>query len=267
MFKTYEFIFAGMPSSMYGLMVCDFSGNSHSNNPFGNKAEIIETRIPGRVRPLHYGVNYNEEPLSFKLVFGSDKELDRWNLQEIAQWLTGYQQYQWLQIEQPDLAHVEFRCLITELKPISVGWVPYAFEATVQCDCAYAYGHPFEYNETVDGNSEIYILNDSTVRQCIWPELEITVGEDITEFSITNESDLNYEGEPRVFSLEGIPTGGATVYVNNENNIIRDVTYGTNLYDGFNDHFFRLVPGDNILKIKGTGNLKIAGRFIYNVGA
>lgn len=262
MFKTYEFIFAGMPSSMYGLMVYDFSGNSHSDNPFGNKAEIIETRIPGRVRPLHYGVNYNEEPLSFKLVFGSEKPLDRWDLQGISQWLTGYQQYQWLQIEQPDMTYMSFRCLIKKLTPITVGWYPHAFEAEVICDCPYAYGEEFTETINFSNGMSYYLFSDSSAKDPCKPTMNIITTSGTT-FAITNQSDNN-----RVFKIDGLPSSGAQIYVDNENCIIEDKNNTQrDYYAGFNDNFFRIIPGDNYLQFTGSGTITITGRYYYNVGA
>ena len=261
MFNSYEFIFAGVPSSMYGLMVCDFGGNSHSDNAFGNSAEILETRIQGRVRPLHYGVDYHKEPLSFKLVFGSERQLDRWDLQDISYWLTGHQQYQWLSIEQPDLAHVEFRCLITKLTPISVGWVPYAFEAEVTCDCPYAYGLPFEHRENFYDGDIIHLYNDSTARVMCFPEMVIRPANGCTEIAITNVSDNG-----KVFKLSEIPASVSEIYVDNDNCIIR-ATDNIDLYNGFNDCFFGLVPGDNTLEMLGSGTITVSGRYFYNVGA
>lgn len=267
MFNAYEFIFAGMPSSMYGLVVCDFDGNTHSNNPFGNKAEIIETRIPGRVRPLHYGVDYHKSPLSFTLIFGCDRELDRWEMEEISHWLTGHQQYQWLSIEQPDLDHVEFRCLIEELKPLSVGWIPYAFEATVKCDCPYAYGFPFEYTYDFSDGDEIVILNTGSAREYCYPVIDFVPASSCTQLEIVNYSDINHWGDPTSFFIGGIPTGSPVVHIDCMNCIIEDRTFGTDLYDGFNDNFFRLIPGENILALHGSGALTISGRYYYNVGA
>lgn len=62
MYRTYEFTFAGMPASMYGMYVADVGNKKHSDNPFGNQANIVETRIANRVTPIHYGVRYNDEP-------------------------------------------------------------------------------------------------------------------------------------------------------------------------------------------------------------
>lgn len=56
MYKTYEFTFAGEPASMFGMFMADIGNKSHADNPFGNVANIVETRLPNRVTPLHFGV-------------------------------------------------------------------------------------------------------------------------------------------------------------------------------------------------------------------
>lgn len=262
MYKSYEFIFADMPSSMYGLMIYDIGNKQHSDVSFGNKASILESRIRGRIRPLHYGVDYNSAPLSFNLIFGAKQELDRWQLQEVAHWLTGYQQYQWMSIEQPDLSHVQFRCLITQLTPISVGWAPHAFEAQVQCDCPYAYGYPFSETITFSDGDQYLLYNDGTAREPCKPLLEIVMKPGCTSLAITNNVDKD-----GLFELAGIPADGATVIVDNENGIIQCTPSRYDLYDGFNDHFLRLYPGENLLTFRGSGTVTISGRYLYNVGA
>lgn len=139
MFKSYEFTYAGMPASMFGMYIADMSSNKHSANSFGNKANLVETRLANRVAPIHYGVRYNDSPLSFTLIFGADHKLDRYEMQAVSKWLTGYQEYQWLSIDQPDMEHIQFRCLVQELTPIHLSWVPMAFEAKIICDCPYGY--------------------------------------------------------------------------------------------------------------------------------
>ena len=171
LFNSYEFSFAGESSLMYGLMIYDIGSHTQSDVPFGNIAKIVETRTNNRIRPIHYGVNYHSSPLQFKLVFGSLEPLDRYEMENIAFWLTGHQDYQWLSIDQPDLERVQFRCLITQLQPITDGWIPYAFEATVVCDCPYAYGFPFEYRYDINGTADILFRNDSSVREYVKPIL------------------------------------------------------------------------------------------------
>ena len=243
---------------MYGVKLYDFGGNGQSNVAFGNKASIVETRTNNRIRPIHFGVNYHSSPLQFKLVFGSMEPLDRYEMENIAFWLTGHQDYQWLSIDQPDLERVQFKCLITQLTPLTDGWLPYAFEANVVCDCPYAYGFPFEYQYDINGVSDILFRNDSSVREYIKPTL-IYVPDSGGTLSIVNHDD-----DDREFRLTGIPSS-TTVIINNDNCIIQETVDNTNLYDGFNLNFFRFVHGDNNLTITGNGKLTITGRLLYNV--
>lgn len=243
---------------MYGLMLYDFGGNGQDNVSFGNRASIVETRTNNRIRPIHFGVNYHSSPLQFKLVFGSMKSLDRYEMENISFWLTGHQDYQWLSIDQPDLERVQFRCIITQLTPLSDGWLPYAFEATVVCDCPYAYGFPFECRYDIDGKKDVLFRNDSSVREYIKPTLTYIPASGGT-LSIVNHSDHGRE-----FKLSGIPSY-ACVVIDNENGIIQETVDKVNLYDGFNLNFFRFVHGDNNLTITGKGSLTISGRLLYNV--
>lgn len=259
LFNSYEFTFAGESSYQYGLMLYDFGGEGQDAVSFGNKGSIIETRTLRRIQPLHFGVNYHSSPLQFKLVFGSlEKELDRYDLENISYWLTGYQDYQWLSIDQPDLERVQFRCLITQLTPIHDGWLPYALEATVVCDCPYAYGYPFEERYYINGATDILFRNDGSTHEYIKPTLVYTPTSGGT-LSIVNHDDGNRE-----FKLTGIPSS-TEVVIDNRNGIIQDTVGKTNLYDGFNLNFFRLVHGDNNLTITGSGALTMTGRLLYNV--
>ena len=259
MFNSYEFSFDGESSLMYGLMLYDIGGTGQDDVSFGNKASIIETRTNNRIQPLHFGVNYHNEPLKFTLVFGTDRPLDRYEMEDISLWLTGHQDYRWLSIDQPDMENFQFRCIITELKPIPDGWLPYAFQATVVCDCPYAYGFPFEYQYTISEPTDILFRNESTTRALLRPMLQFQAGNDSGCISIVNHNDNDRE-----FLITEVPAL-SNVVIDNNNGILQDTVYGTNLYDKFNLNFFRLVHGDNNLTINGTGILTISGRFLYNV--
>ena len=179
-------------------------------------------------------------------------------------WLTGHQQYQWLSIDQPDLEHVQFRCLITKLTPLAHSWLPVAFEANILCDCPYAYGCPFEESYTINGETNILFRNNGSVREYFKPYISFRPAFGTTELKIVNADDGGRE-----FLLSDIPTGAAVVNIDNRNGIIQDQDNKFNLYDGFKDcmKFFRLVHGDNNLVVTGNGTLTIYGRFLYNVSA
>ncbi len=247
---------------MYDLMIYDFDGNGQDNVSFGNQASIVETRIYNRIKPIHFGVNYHKTPLQFKLVFGAMRALDRYELENISLWLTGHQDYQWLSIDQQDLEHVQFRCLITQLTPLTHGWLPVAFEAMVICDCPYAYGYPFEKQYQIGNATSILFRNESSVREYVKPVLTFKPLAGTKSLRIVNYSDNN-----RTFQLSNIPSSEVCVFIDNGNGIIQDTKNGYNLYDGFNLNFFRLVQGDNHLIVSGSGTLTIAGRLFHNVAA
>lgn len=261
MFNAYEFMYAGESSYQYGLMIYDFDGKGQNDVAFGNKASIIETRINNRIRPIHFGVNYHKYPLEFKLVFGSERVLDRYEMENISFWLTGHQDYQWLSIDQPDMELFQFKCLITELTPITHGWLPVAFEATVVCDCPYAYGFEFNKQYPINGATDILFRNESSVREFIKPFIYYDPMGNFDKLSIVNHSDNDRE-----FLIENIPaSSGIHMTIDNENGIIQETVYGYNMYDGFNLNFFRFVHGDNNLTVTGKGTLTFSGRFLYNV--
>lgn len=258
MFNAYEFLFNGESSLTYDLMLYDYNGKGQSDIPFGNQANILEVRPQKRVQPIHFGVDYNSRPLEFTLVFGADRYLTRQELEKISFWLTGHQEYKWLSIVQDDLSHVQFKCLFTKLTPISHGWLPVAFEATVRCDCPYAYGLPFQKSYDISGETQLTIQNEGTVHEYFKPNLVFTTS-DVGGLSIVNHSDGDRE-----FLITDLPSA-AEISIDNRNGIILDTTFGTNLYGGFNANFFRMVPGENSLTVTGSGTLIISGRFLHNV--
>lgn len=259
MFDAYEFTFAGESSDVYGVHIYDFGSQGQKAVSFGNKANVVETRLVSRVQPIHYGVNYHTSPLEFTFVFGSiNKALDRYEMEDIAMWLTGRQEYQWLMIGQPDLEHVRFRCIITQLTPIHHGWLPYAFEATVRCDCPYAYGFPFERSYPIRGETTVVFQNEGSSREYLRPIISFSPYRSVETVSITNASDGN-----RKFEITGIPQG--TPFTVDCNTGIITASNGTNLYDGFNMNFPRFVQGDNVLTVIGNGTMTISGSFLHNV--
>ena len=245
-------------------MIYEIDGRKQDNVSFGNKAEISDMRLPRRVLPIHYGVIHNTEPLQFKLVFGAQYYLDRYDLEAISLWLTGHQDYKWLSICQNDL-QVEYRCLIRDLTPLSISWLPVAFEASIICDCPYAYG--FEFSRTYATSAtgtDLVFRNESSVRDYLRPAIDFVP--EISDETMTLRI-VNHNDNDREFILESIPAS-AIVHVDNINGIITDRSANhVNLYGGFNMNLFRLVHGDNHLTVYGDGTLTISGRTLHNVSA
>lgn len=256
---------------MYGLYCCDFGNKQHDDVSFGNRAKIIEERIQGRVQPLHFGVNYHDEPLEFTMIFGGDEPIDRYDMQAIALWLTGYQQYQWLTIDEPDMEGLFFRCLIRELTPISVGWFQYAFSAEVICDCPYAYSAPFEqtFDITDIDSTSILLRNFGTAREPIRPAIKIeNTGEKLmTYISVYNNTTKSG------IKFEGLPEGILSISVDNDTGIVKGISNGTSaevdIYPYFAFDYLEMASGDNDVEITSDADVvvTVSGRYLHNVGA
>lgn len=259
------FSFNGIPCTEYGLMIYDFGTRSDSSGSLSVDTEIVEDRIARRYTPLHYGTITNE-PLEFTMTFGADinaidkgVHLDRWDMDAIANWLTAHDKYKWLEITQPDMELFRYKCFITDLKYTEVGKLPWGFSCKVICDSPFAYQYPETYRYTVNGTTEIDILNKSSYRGYYKPKLDITLSKGGT-FSITNVTDNN-----RLMQFTGLPTYTTTIYIDTENEIITCDSLA-NPYQYFNFNFLRLCRGTNHLVLSGVGAIDIVCEFPINIG-
>ena len=260
-----EFIFDGIPCSEYGLMVYHFGSEGQEDVSFQN-GEIVEDRIPGRYDALTYGLVQNQS-LEYTLVFGANMEsidanagIDRYEVETIAAWLTGHSTRKWLTILQDDMESFRYKCLISELRLITYGDIPWAFSCKVSCDSPFAYTLPEEYSYTVDGTGQFVLFNRSSAGGFYRPKIEIDIhgGNSV---SIQNLSDGN-----RTFQFTSLPGGSdLTIYVDNKNQVITN-SMDLDLYPRFNMRFMRLVKGDNVLKISGNATVKFICEFPVNIG-
>ena len=263
-----SFVFDGIPCEEYDLMLYDsFSGKSQDEGKFSNTVKIIEDKVSTRWKPHFYGA-IQEDKLELSLIFGVNqnrldlgKPLDRDELNAIALWLVGHNEYKWLEILQEDIEHVRYRCIITELEIIEYGTVPWALKATLECDSPYGYMHPRVFEYVVNGYKDVRLLNESGHPGYYKPRIEVDLHGTGT-FSITNVSDNNHKLE-----LKDVPGVVNTITIDNDYCIITDVENGINLYPYFNFNFFRLVRGVNQLHFEGDCTVRIICEFPVNTGS
>ena len=273
-FYGQHFSFNGTPCEKFGLAIYDIDGNSQGKSGFvASVGKVVEDWIPTKSRSLFYGIQQNT-PLTFTMTFGVDPELqrehgfitmddylDRWEITQINNWLTGHKDgRKWLEIEQPDMDSIRFSCTITDLDIITHAWYPWAFTCTVTCDSPYGYMHPKTYHYTCSGTKTVNLVNKSFINDFYSPVMIITP-QSLDRISIINMSDENRE-----FRLERLPGGtGKEIYIDNDRGIIKTAD-GSNIYDYFNFNFFRLCPGNNQLALSGNFTLKVLCEFPVNVG-
>lgn len=265
-FHGCEFIFNGISSRIYNLVLYNTDGNSQGDAHFPSVGEAHEDRIPRRYSALHYG-NTQNEPLTFTLVFGLDpdlldqgKYLNRTEIATVSSWLTGHQDYRKLQIVQNDMIGYFYKCYISDLKLITNEMIPYAFSCTVTCDSPFAYIDEYTYSVNVRGSKTISIDNDSTYNGYYMPHMKITAAAD-GSISIINHTDND-----RTFLLQDI-SSGTVIDIDNENQIIHDLSNERNLYQSFNYMFFRMKQGVNDLTLDGNFDITFTFEFPANIGA
>lgn len=259
------FVFNDFPCEEFGLMLYDIGNETQGEGTFASTVSIVEEVVGARWKPWFYGVRY-EKKLQMDIIFGVDerrldkeKYLDRYEIDEIASWLTGHDKYLWLEIEQEDMEYVRYHCMISELSIVSYGNIPWAMKASVICDSPYAYLYPQEFTYAINGTQKIEFLNESSHNGYYMPVLEIKMngGGSIT---ITNETDKG-----RTFRLTNVPAAVSDILVNNDTCVITN-NADLNLYPYFNFKFFRLVRGYNTLSITGNCTLTIRCEFPINAG-
>lgn len=259
------FSYDNIPCTEYDLMIYDVNGVVQSGSGFTSAVSVIEDRLVRGYSSILYGTTQNN-PLTFTMVFGliearaiQDKDLDRWDMEAIASWLTNSNGYRDLVIEQNDMEMVKFKCIVTDLKVVSWGNMPWAFSATIQCDSPFAYTFPETFT-FAGGSTRNRIFSKSSFKGFYYPEMVITRS-DSGDFEIINTSDNN-----RSFKLTGLPVGVNRIMVDNQRGIIKDMIGGINLYPYFNFNFLRLVRGDNYLNVTGNGTVSIVCEYPMNVG-
>lgn len=258
-----QFSFDGIPCFEHGLMVYDIGG-AVEDGKFSSPVEIQEDRTAKRYSSLHYGATQNKA-LTFSFTFGADtraidrgESLDRWDMDVIARWLTGHDEYKYLEITQPDMEPFRYKCIISDLEYTTYGKLPWAFTCQVSCDSPFAYSYPEVLNLTVAGSVNA-AMECRAACKYYFPKVTINLKKG-NSFSIINHSDGD-----RIFKFEDIPTAVKTIVVDNENEIITN-SANLNLYDKFNFNFLRLVRGYNHLEFVGNAEVFFDCEFPINIG-
>lgn len=259
-----SFTFDGRSCEEFGLMLYDFDNTTQGSSAFA-KEKIYEDRVSHRHRSLFYGTNY-EDGLEFKLVFGADEyaaaqkeEIDRQEMEVVSSWLTGQNGYKWLTIDQPDMEGLRYRCIMTDLEMVELGFSKWAFTCNVHCDSPFAYMLPQKFTYTISDSVDVTLCSRSSSNLPYFPALSINL-ESGGDVSIVNHSDHD-----RTFSMIGVPASVGQISLDGESGIILCES-GLNLYQYCNFMFPRLVRGDNNLTISGNGTISFLCEFPVNVG-
>lgn len=240
------FVFDGISSEEYGLIIEYLSDSADRELDLGTKSDIVEDRLPRRIKPIHYGTNINS-PMTFNIMFGTyDDYLDTETVDEVIGWMTGHSSYKFLEVEMDDDYIMRLKCIVTELQPVYINGLPIGFNCTILSDGQFSYGDEKVFTSSA---GELVINNISVHNGYVYPIV-----------TATNTSTLKIENTTDGSTMEfaGMPSGQYTFEIDCENQIV-NIEGGTNInpYQYFTGKFLRLVKGRNVLEITADGDVEI----------
>jgi predicted phage tail component-like protein len=250
MYIETQFQFDDINGDDMGVMLVDINGGM-KEFIFGVNQTIIEEKISSK----RYLNRVEREPITIPLTITFKNQEDKWDYNKRTQLV------QWLFQD-------NYKPLIFADNPTIVYYVIATGDATrfdnylqqgyatiqMRTDSPYAYSFPISYEDhdfsNNAGTTRITLINRSNIEKYYYPEMEVTLVNGATGFSVRNVSDGG-----NILTFSGLePT--ETVYIDNSlGRIISSL--GKNVYrlSKCNRKFIRLLQGENVIEI--TGKCKI----------
>lgn len=252
------FIFDGINSKDFNVIVCEIQKSSVSAKTvdLGVKRTIIEDSVAGRREPLFYGTQRKEKLLmTFTIAKDcSDGEFSTAETRRLAKWIFGKHGYEWLQLCDLDYRDIYYRLIFTDLQPTVFGGKTIGFTLYAECDSSFAWSEEkvFLCKSLPDTTTTYLIVNEADDCDYIYPDLELICYSN-TDVSIVNESDNNRE-----MRWGNAPVSSQPIRIDGKSRECH-LTDGLSM-DNFNFEFFRLVPGENIVNLRGAFEARFSFR-------
>jgi len=260
-FQGTSFIFDGIPSETYGLVLANFDSGKQGAANYGGSMKVHEDRIAARATGLDYGATMNEA-LSFPLSFVTCHDghsFDRYDQAAIAGWLTGHKDFKTLAMCQEAMEGIFYKWRITQLEALEAGMRQVGFTGTVVCDGPYAYRTAPD--TVAENTTSLLFRNLSNVNDYYRPIIELRCTGN--SLSIVNEVDGSQ------FTLSGMPNRDKLITIDCQNQTMMSDD-GTSLYPLWNldivKRFPRFLRGDNPLTLSGIDSIRIHNVFPWNIG-
>jgi len=258
------FIYDGIPSELYSLRILDFEETGGKNNsPAGSDVQIMQKWIYRKPRTYHFG-NYQNTPIEFDITIGSLDPIIGVDRSRISKWLLGRGSFLKFIICQDDIQNEYFNTIFTSATNIYVGNVQRGVKLHGVTDAPWAWTMPRTLSYSFSGNEiknfETTFYNDSDDNGYLYPITEFSLNSIGNSFSIQNYNDNN-----RIFSFTGM-TPNETVTIDNYLQTVESDT-GLLRLSNFNKSWFRLVPGENRLRIiSGIGTFSMIYSLARKIG-
>lgn len=266
-FQATKFIYNGISSDKFNLMICSFERSSGvSNSKEVSEITINSEKVTGSDKWLKINSDYSS-PLSF--TFNICKKggtiftaIER---RMISAWLTSsHGEYKVLQFCSLEYSDVIFHAKCTTLEKNTIAGDVVGYQLTFTTNAPYGFTPEKQLN--INMNSDVFttnIMNSSDeLETMLYPKLEITILQNCN-FTIINNR-IN-----KTFGIDNC-TVGEVITINPEIGYIYSSVRGTSVISAFNKVWFGLYCDtfnmSNNITINGKANVKIICSYPRKVG-
>lgn len=255
-----QFEFDGIKSSVFGLYLCNFNGNSNGVKSIGNEITINTVRAPKKNRFMRTGSTY-DTPLTFSFqvlkfdCMGQDMEIQPRELAQIMRWLVR-KEYHYLRFDQTGWDNVFFNCAL-KVQKYEIGGVIRGLEIEATCDAPWGYSERKEYHLNLNGINACSIYNYSDEDGGILPDLvRIEALEDCPQLYITNTFSMDHdENKTKIINVEiDNCKQGEIIELDRHKNICSSMVH-EGLINDFNHVFLELYSDFNQYENVITSNM------------
>lgn len=271
-----SFIYAGVDSKDYNVILCSFDGEDDNSGNFGLEREIISEDFNGRLKKTHYGAKYTA-PLEFKITIvknpcNNDRNYFIYDeIRDINSWLTAYEFPQKLYINSEYLHDVYFNAIFSNIEFRRINGEIVALTFTVTCDSPYAWEDFNRIYDCSSGETQITFYNNSDEKnKLFYPNIKILsyspTPQPITIINTSTDDENNKVIFKGVNITETITMFGDNLQFISTENISKYQNDVSNNNGYFNFEWLYMKSGKNILTVNGACQITISGAYPRKVG-
>ena len=254
--------------SSLGQMLGSFSASGEEEAELGYANETVEEFLGDNPVPVYQGSKYSDklkleiEIIKNPCVRDYSPYFSQHDLREVLRYLTGYQYYKELQIVDDDSQgeNLYYYARFTSVSYEKVGGRVVGIILQGECDSWYAYTKEMtnSYKLTSDGTKNMYNLSDE-LYDYLYPVVTL-VPDSAGTITITNQTDDNYET-----TIENV-SAGETITMDCKRHILTSSIPDKVILNDFNMHWFRLLPGKNVVSLPANVAVTLIYRLPRKVG-
>lgn len=192
--NCYDFIFDGISSKEYGLLICSFDGDTSGIATGGNKIEFNTFKAPNSNRWAKTVAAYNEQlTFSFQICKnpcndGHEEPFTEREIAFIMRWLVR-KDYKYLTFIQEGYEDIHYNCQINVERYLVSGQC-YGFELTVLCDAPFGWSDIKTTTISSSTSKSVNIYDASDEIGILYPSVDLFVHRDSSGGTIQLENQL-----------------------------------------------------------------------------